>query len=129
MKRLTVGLVTGVLVILGLVAVVGVATALAAPQPTRIAYCSVAGDTWRDGTPITPGTFLNLLANQPATDSHYTGAVVAWYVQGEGLTCLLSPAQAALAATSTQRAGGGGDLETPIPGVSGYATYVYVPAK
>ena len=128
MRRLTVGLATGIVVVLGVVAVVAVAAA-AAPEPTRIAYCAVTGDTWKDGTPITPGTFLNLLANQPSTDSHYTGAVVAWYVQGVGLTCLLTPAQAALAATSTLRAGGGGDLETPIPGVSGYATYVYVPAK
>jgi hypothetical protein len=97
--------------------------------PPRIAYCAVAGNTWKDGTPITPGTFLNLLAGQPNTDSHYTGAVVAWYVQGVGLTCSLSPAQASLAATSTLRAGGGGDLETPIPGVSGYAIYPYVPGK
>jgi hypothetical protein len=98
--------------------------------PPREAYCSVAGDTNPfTGTPIAPGTFLDLLAGQPKTDAHYTGAVPAWYVQGVGLTCSLTPAQAALAATSTLRAGAGGDLETPIPGLPDYAIYPYVPAK
>lgn len=100
-----------------------------APEPTRVAYCSVPGNTWADGTPITPGTFLNLLVGQPATDKHYTGAVPAWYVEGVGLTCTLTPTQAALAAASTLRAGGGGDLEAPIPGVPDYGIYPYVPAK
>jgi hypothetical protein len=105
------------------------AAPVAAPEPTRVAYCSVAGNTWPGGAPIAPGTFLNLLAGQPATDQHYTGAVPAWYVEGVGLTCALTPAQAALAAASPLRAGGAGDLETPIPGVADYAIYTYVPAK
>ena len=99
------------------------------PEPAREAYCSVAGNTWPDGRPIAAGTFLDLLAGQPTTDKHYTGAVVAWWVQGVGLTCSLTPAQAALAATSILRAGGAGDLEVPIPGVPDYAIYPYVPAK
>jgi hypothetical protein len=104
-------------------------TSASAPEPTRVAYCSVTGNTWPDGTAVTPGTFLNLLSGQPATDKHYTGAVPAWYVEGVGLTCTLTPSQAALAAASTLRAGGGGDLETPIPGVPDYGIYPYVPAK
>lgn len=103
--------------------------AASAPEASRIAYCSVSGNTMPNGAPLAPGTFLNLLAGQPASDKHYTGAVPAWYVQGVGLTCELTPAQAALAAASTQKAGGGGDLEIPIPGVTDYAVYTYVPAK
>jgi len=96
----------------------------------REAYCSVAGDTNPfTGTPIAPGTFLNLLAGQAATDMHYTGAVPAWWVQGVGLTCSLTPSQAALAAASTQRVGAAGDPETPIAGIPDYAIYTYVPAK
>ena len=107
------------------------ASAAKPTQPAaREAYCSVTGNTNPfSGTPIAPGTFLDLLAGQAATDKHYTGAVPAWYVQGVGLTCSLTPAQAALAATSTLRAGAAGDLETPIPGVPDYAIYPYVPAK
>jgi hypothetical protein len=104
-------------------------TSVWTPPPPREAYCSVAGNTWQDGTPIVPGTFLNLAAGQPATDKHYTGAVPAFWVEGVGLTCSLTPAQAALAAASTLRAGGAGDIETPIPGVPDYAIYPYVPAK
>ncbi|MGZ4382201.1 MAG: hypothetical protein ACXVZ3_12355, partial [Gaiellaceae bacterium] len=63
------------------------------------------------------------------TDSHYTGAVPAFWVEGIGLTCSLTPAQAALAAAATQRVGAAGDPEIPIPGISDYAIYTYVPAK
>ena len=101
----------------------------AAQPPAREAYCSVAGNTNPfTGTPIAPGTFLNLLACQAATDKHYTGAVPAWWLQGVGLTCSLTPAQAALAAASTE-VGAAGDPETPIPGISDYAIYTFVPAK
>ena len=114
-------------------AAVGACASAAPPPkntPPRQAYCSVAGNSNPfSGTPIAPGTFLDLLAGQAKTDSHYTGAVPAWYVQGVGLTCSLTPAQAALAAASTLRAGAAGDLETPIPGVPDYAIYPYVPAK
>ena len=101
-----------------------------APPPAREAYCSVAGNTNPfTGDPIPAGTFLNLLAGQANTDKHYTGDVPAWYVQGVGLTCSLTPAQAALAAASTQRVGAAGDPEIPIPGVPDYAIYTFVPAK
>jgi hypothetical protein len=64
----------------------------AAVQDERIAYCSVAGDTWPDGTAIPPGTFLNLEEGQPATEAEYAGAVPANYVAGQGLTCDPPPA-------------------------------------
>jgi hypothetical protein len=60
----------------------------AAPrQPDRFGYCSVAGNTWQDGSPIPPGSFLNLLWEQPKSDSHYTGATIANFVLGKGITC------------------------------------------
>ena len=66
-------------------------TYVAAPQvpasSDRVGYCSVAGNTWADGAPIAPGTFLNLAAVQPARDSHYTGAYPADYLQGVGIAC------------------------------------------
>jgi hypothetical protein len=93
----------------------------AAPRdPNRYGFCSVPGNTWPDGTPIMPGTFLNLLLDQPADDAHYQGAVPSFYVEGEGLTCSLTPSQAALAATSNQKIGGGGDI-TP------FGFYLFVP--
>lgn len=95
------------------------------PEPTRVAYCSVAGDTWPDGTPIPAGTFLNLLAGQAATDAHYTGATPAFWVDGVGLTCSLNPAQAALAAASTTLVGGGG---TPFSAGLG-GIYTFIPSK
>jgi hypothetical protein len=72
------------------------ATASAAPASSeqggnRAGYCSAPGDTAPDGTPIAPGTFLNLLAGQPETDAHYTGAALAAYVEGVGITCDAPP--------------------------------------
>jgi hypothetical protein len=55
--------------------------------PERVAYCSVPGNTNPDGSPIPVGTFLDLQRDQPKTDPHYTGAGVANFVQGLGLTC------------------------------------------
>jgi hypothetical protein len=105
-------------------------TSRPAPPPAREAYCSVAGNTNPfTGDPIPAGTFLDLLAGQANTDKHYTGDVPAWYVEGVGLTCSLTPAQAALAAASTQRVGAAGDPEIPIPGIPDYAIYTFVPAK
>jgi hypothetical protein len=93
----------------------------ATPRPeNRYGFCSAPGNTWPDGTPIAAGTFLNLPLTQPLTDKHYAGAVPAYYVQDIGITCSLTPSQAALAASSTQKAGGGGD-------VNPYAFYTYVP--
>ena len=70
-------------------------------------YCSAAGNTWADGTPITPGTFLYLIYQQPATDSHYTGATPAIYVKGTGITCDPPPAG------YTQQGYAGNDLSVP----------------
>lgn len=54
----------------------------------HLGYCSVAGNTDPfTGQPIPPGTFLLLLADQPDTDPNYKGAVIADYLQGEGITC------------------------------------------
>jgi hypothetical protein len=69
----------------------GVGDASAAPTgtsgPTRAGYCSVAGNTFPDGTAIAAGTFLDLIYGQPDNDPHYSGATLAIYVQGKGITC------------------------------------------
>jgi hypothetical protein len=54
---------------------------------TQLGYCSVAGNTWADGTPIPPGTFLSLETGQPSSDPDFTGATPAFYYQGLGLSC------------------------------------------
>ncbi len=60
------------------------------PPSPRGLYCSVPGDVLH-GQPLAPGTFLNLLFGQkgpdPNTNSDFTGAVPAFYVQGIGATC------------------------------------------
>jgi len=97
----------------------------ARPEPARIAYCSVPGNNLPNGTPLAPGTFLDLLSGQPETDAHYTGATPAFWVEGTGLTCSLPPTQGALAASSSVFVGGGG---TPLPaGLGGY--YMFIPSK
>ena len=91
--------------------------AAAVPQgPDRYIFCAVAGNTWPDGTAIAPGTSLNLPADQVLTDDHYKGALIGFWVPGEGATCQLTPAQASLAAASTKKVnhiGGTGDYNTP----------------
>ncbi|MEI7760600.1 MAG: hypothetical protein WCJ67_07475, partial [Thermoleophilia bacterium] len=57
----------------------------------RTGYCSVAGNTTPAGTAIVPGKFLDLAEDQPATDSHYKGALVASFYQGRGITCDVLP--------------------------------------
>src|SRR5205085_12420808 len=64
----------------------------------RYGYCSVAGNVDSNGTPLEPGSFLNLLLGQPDSDAHYTGATPAFFVTGVGVTCSLSDSQAAQAA-------------------------------
>ena len=60
---------------------------------SRVGYCAAAGNTNPfTGVAIAPGTFLNLLQDQPATDSNYTGATPALFVQGIGITCDAPPA-------------------------------------
>ena len=53
----------------------------------RAGYCSAAGDTWLDGTPIPVGSFLNLSVGQPETDAHYARATFPLYLEGAGLSC------------------------------------------
>jgi len=53
---------------------------------SRSGYCSIAGNTWRDGTPILAGTFLNLVDGQ-STAGQYKGATVASYLEGRGISC------------------------------------------
>ncbi len=95
----------------------GPAPVVVVHSPDRYGFCSVAGNTWPDGTPIQPGTFLNLPIDQPTADQHYTGAVPGFFVEGLGITCSPPPG---LAAASTLMANGLGEL-TP----SGF--YHYVP--
>jgi hypothetical protein len=56
------------------------------PSQARAGYCSVAGNTWQDGSAISPGTFLNLADGQPAA-GHYKGATSAYYLEGLGISC------------------------------------------
>ena len=57
------------------------------PAPARAGYCAAKGNTTLAGEAIAPGSFLDLLFEQPATDTHYTGATIAIFVQGKGITC------------------------------------------
>jgi hypothetical protein len=58
----------------------------------RAAYCSVPGNTDDNGTPIAPGTFLDLIVGTPSVVAHYAGAVPANFFEGIGLTCSAPPA-------------------------------------
>jgi hypothetical protein len=92
------------------------ATAAVVQGPDRYGYCSIAGNTTATGVPIAPGTFLNLEFGQPGSDPHYTGATPAFWVEGVGVTCTLSPSQAAIASAATSKVnhtGGTGDSNTP----------------
>jgi hypothetical protein len=74
------------------------------PQgPDRYIYCAAAGNTDPAGNPLGAGQTLNLEFGQPATDKHYAGATLGFWVKDVGLTCQLTPAQAALAAASTTK--------------------------
>jgi len=63
-----------------------------AGQFARAGYCSVSGNTAADGSALQPGTFLDLVVGEPATNGHYTGAAPANFVKGIGLTCASPPA-------------------------------------
>jgi hypothetical protein len=63
-----------------------------ADQFARAGYCSVSGNTAVDGSALQPGTFLDLVVGEPATNGHYTGATPANFVKGLGLTCGSPPA-------------------------------------
>jgi len=84
-----------------------------ATQVNRLGYCTVSGNTNPNtGAAIAPGTFVNLAAGQPASDSHYKGALAANYFQGKGITCDASSGYTA----TTQTVGYGGAGTTgPYP--------------
>jgi hypothetical protein len=69
------------------------ATANAPSRGSAAGYCSVAGNmNGVTGAAIKPGTFLDLVYGQPATDPNYKGATPAIFVQGVGITCDNPPA-------------------------------------
>jgi hypothetical protein len=80
--------------------------------PNREGYCSVPGNTRSDGTAITPGTFVDLVAGQADTDSHYQGALPANYFEGVGITCGIL---AGYTPTNTFVGGGGAGTTGPYP--------------
>ena len=71
---------------------VGPVAVTVATTSVRGAYCTVAGNTTDDGSPLVPGTFVNLDEGQALTDPHYLGASAANFIQGVGLTCAPPPA-------------------------------------
>lgn len=62
-----------------------------AQQFARVGYCSVPGNLAADGTPLQPGTFLDLIIGEPESNGHYSGAASANFVEGMGLTCSSPP--------------------------------------
>ena len=62
-----------------------------AQQFDRAGYCSAPGNRSPDGTPLVPGTFLDLTVNDARTAGNYSGAVPASFVEGVGLTCAPPP--------------------------------------
>jgi hypothetical protein len=95
------------------------------PQgPDRYIYCAAAGNTDANGNPLGVGQTLNLKWGEPAGDKHYTGATLGFWVQGVGLTCQLTPAQAALAAASTVKVNHTGAPNSQ----EGDPVYTFVPA-
>ena len=79
-----------------------VMTSADVPVPARAGYCSVKGNTTPAGVAIVPGTFLNLLFEQPATDTRYTAATIAIFVWGKGITCDPPPVGHTLQGKATQ---------------------------
>ena len=73
--------------------------------------------------PLGVGAFLNLEYGQPGTGDHYTGATPAFWVEGVGITCDLSPSQAAIAAASTAMVNHIGGSTT----VGGPLFYTFIP--
>lgn len=72
----------------------GVPVVIEVPQPSRAGYCAVRGNTSLDGTPLVPGTFVDLVAGQPDTDPHFEGARPAYYYDGVGISCDVLPGYA-----------------------------------
>jgi hypothetical protein len=96
-----------------------------APQgPDRYIYCAAAGNTDANGNPLGVGQTLNLKYGEPDQDKRYAGATLGFWVQGAGLTCQLTPAQAALASASTVKVNHTGAANTQ----EGAQVYTLVPA-
>ncbi len=82
---------------------------VAASGGSRVGYCAGTGNTMADGTPIARGTFLNLVYGQQLTDPRYTGATLASFVKGMGISCGAPPAGYSLQGFATAT-GDAGDL-------------------
>ena len=84
-----------------------------AQQFARAGYCSVPGNRSSDGTPLAPGTFLDLTVSEPESNSDYSGAAPANFVEGVGLTCASPP-------TGYVRDGFAGAANQVTPGIYPY---------
>jgi hypothetical protein len=72
------------------------------PQgPDRYIYCAGAGDVGLDGKPLGVGQTLNLQFGEQVGSKLFPNATLGFWVKSVGLTCQLTPEQAALAAAST----------------------------
>jgi hypothetical protein len=72
------------------------------PQgPDRYIYCAGAGDVGADGKPLGIGQTLNLKFGEQVGSPFFPNATLGFWVKSVGLTCQLTPEQAALAAAST----------------------------
>jgi hypothetical protein len=95
------------------------------PQgPDRYIYCAGAGDVGADGKPLGLGQTLNLKFGEQVGSPYFPNATLGFWVQGLGLTCQLTPAQAALAAASTVKVNHTGAANTQ----EGAQVYTFVPA-
>lgn len=85
----------------GAVALAAVGSAMAADEdsapPARAGYCLGA-------------EFLDLVFGQPLVDPQYEGAVLAWFVDGVGLTCDPPPPEYVAFTTAPDEAGVPGKL-------------------
>lgn len=74
MRRFTSARLLSRLAVLAGVTAIGLFGATSATAGERLGYCL-------------DGEFLNLERGQPSVDPTYDGAVLAWFVQGKGITC------------------------------------------
>jgi hypothetical protein len=84
-----------------------------AQQFAHAGYCSVPGNLSTGGTPLQPGTFLDLVVGEPESNGRYAGAAPANFVQGVGLTCSAPP-------PGYIRDGFAGDEHHVMPGIHPY---------
>jgi hypothetical protein len=74
-----------------LAALVGVVTLALVGAGTAAAADPNPGDVDHRAAYCLGSRFLDLVYKQPELDKTYEGAVLAWYVQGKGLTCDAPP--------------------------------------